>query len=333
MMAKITKGSSLGGCVRYVMTKKDAQLIAANGVLYANYRTIAESFNLQAELNPRLGKKVGHISLNFSAQDKEKIDNAFMRGVAREYMQKMGIADTQYIIVRHNDREHPHCHIVFNRVSNSGKTISDQNDRLRSVKACREITKRHGLYLKETNAKQDVKREQLRGPDKIKYEIHDAIKATLPHCTNWNNLRKQLEKDGISVTYKFKGNTGEKEGVIFRKNDQSFNGSKVDRQFSFSKLDATLNNNAQKLEEVANPKVTATVERQTNAQASTFIPERQSPNYPRPDDNSYRENHSGGTLLGGLFDIQPGLPEDPDDSLLKELRKKKKKKPQIKPRR
>jgi len=333
MMAKITNGSSFGGCVRYVMTKKDARLIAANGVLHANHRTVTESFNLQAELNPRLGKMVGHISLNFSAQDKEKIDNAFMRGVAREYMQKMGIADTQYIIVRHNDREHPHCHIVFNRVSNSGKTISDQNDRLRSVKACRALTEKHGLYLKETDAKQDVKREQLRGPDKIKYEIHDAIKAALPHCTNWNDLRKRLEKDGISVTYKFKGNTGEKEGVIFGKDGQSFNGSKVDRQFSFSKLDATLNDNAQKLKEAGSPKATATEERQTNAQAPTFIPERQSPDYTRPDDNSYRESHSGGTLLGGLFNIQPGPPEDLDDSLLRELRKKKKKKPQIKPRR
>lgn len=164
MMAKITKGSSFGGCVRYVMNKKDARLIAANGVLLGNHTTIAQSMEDQAQMNPRLGKTVGHISLNFSAQDREKVDNAFMLKVAGEYMQKMGIKDTQYIIVRHNDREHPHCHIVFNRVSNSGKTISDQNDRHRSVKACLALTEKYGLYLKTTNAKVDVKREQLRGP-------------------------------------------------------------------------------------------------------------------------------------------------------------------------
>ncbi len=88
---------------------------------------------------------VGHISLNFSAQDTNLISDDFMRQVAGEYMQKMGITDTQFIVVRHNDREHPHCHIVFNRVDNDGRTISDQNDRLRSVRACREITERpHG---------------------------------------------------------------------------------------------------------------------------------------------------------------------------------------------
>ena len=33
-----------------------------------------------------------------------------------------------YIIVRHQDREHPHVHIVFNRIDNNGKSISDRND-------------------------------------------------------------------------------------------------------------------------------------------------------------------------------------------------------------
>ena len=47
-------------------------------------------------------------------------------------MREMKITDTQYIIVRHQDREHPHVHIVFNRIDNSGKTISDRNDMYRN---------------------------------------------------------------------------------------------------------------------------------------------------------------------------------------------------------
>ena len=307
MMAKITKGSDFGGCVRYVMTKKDAKLIAASGVMHANRHTIAESFEAQAEMNPRLGKKVGHISLNFSAQDKDKIDNAFMRAVAREYMQKMKIIDTPYIIVRHNDREHPHCHIVFSRVDNHGKTISDQNDRLRSVKACRAITEKHGLYLKETNAKQDVKREQLRGPDKVKYEIYDAVRTALPHCKSWDDLRKWLNKDGITLTYKFKGSTDQKEGVIFSKDGQSFNGSKVDRNFSFSKLHATLKQNAsQSTVQVQKPSG------DTHSQDQTT--------------SAQRYSHSGKSLLGGLFDIKSGSDYDENEAEARRKKRKKKKK-------
>ncbi|MDA6986961.1 relaxase/mobilization nuclease domain-containing protein, partial [Escherichia coli] len=41
-----------------------------------------------------------------------------------------------YIIVRHQDREHPHVHIVFNRIDNNGKTISDRNDMYRNEQVC-----------------------------------------------------------------------------------------------------------------------------------------------------------------------------------------------------
>ena len=42
--------------------------------------------------------------------------------LAREYMEKTGIKDTQYIIARHHDQKHPHIHIVYNRVDNNGRT-------------------------------------------------------------------------------------------------------------------------------------------------------------------------------------------------------------------
>jgi hypothetical protein len=246
MMAKIVKGSSFGGCVRYVTGKMNAKLLDADGVLLDSKQSIIDSFEAQSQLNPRLGRKVGHISLNFSVQDKNRIGDAFMLKVAGEYMQKMGFVDTQFIVVRHNDREHPHCHIVFNRVDNNGQTISDKNDRLRSVKACREITERHGLYI--ANGKENVNRQQLRDPDSVKYAIYDAVKATLPHCRNWADLEKLLAREDIAVTFKYKGGTDTKQGVIFGKDGFSFNGSKIDRAFSFSKLDTALNANAQRLE-------------------------------------------------------------------------------------
>ena len=50
--------------------------------------------------------------------------DALMTQIAKEYMQKMGITDTQYLLVRHLDQPHPHCHLVYNRVGNNGQTIS-----------------------------------------------------------------------------------------------------------------------------------------------------------------------------------------------------------------
>jgi len=97
------------------------------------------------------------------------MSNDYMRQIALEYLARMGTCDHQFLIVRHHDREHPHCHIVFNRVSNSGKTISDSNERFRSQHICRDITEREGLYI--APGKENIKRNRLREPDKTPYRI------------------------------------------------------------------------------------------------------------------------------------------------------------------
>lgn len=79
-------------------------------------------------MNPDLKNPVGHISLNFHANDKDKVDDQIMVEIAQKYMKKMGIVDTPYIIVRHLDKDYPHCHIMFSRIDNHAETISDKKD-------------------------------------------------------------------------------------------------------------------------------------------------------------------------------------------------------------
>lgn len=43
--------------------------------------------------------------------------------IAKKWMEQMGIRNTQYIIARHHDTKHPHCHLVFNRIDNEGNLI------------------------------------------------------------------------------------------------------------------------------------------------------------------------------------------------------------------
>ena len=198
-------------------------------------KDMVQDFKDQTLLNPRLKNTVGHISLSFSPKDAPRMTDALMTRIAKEYMQKMGITDTQYLLVRHLDQPHPHCHLVYNRVGNNGQTISDRNIKIRNAKVCRELTEKYGLYL--APGKDDVRRERLREPDKTRYEIYDAIKGCLPKCKNWNELEGKLKEQGINVRYKYCGNTNRKQGVLFSKNGFEFSGSKIDRAFSFTKLD------------------------------------------------------------------------------------------------
>ena len=242
MMAKITKGSDFKGVVDYILDKdKNAQVVAYDGLFMENKETIAMSFNAQSQMNGKVTKPVGHIALSFSKEDEPRLTNRVMVGIALEYMERMGIRDTQFFIARHFDKEHPHVHIAFNRIDNNGNTISDRHERLRSTRICKELTKKYGLHM--ANGKENVKRNRLKEPDKTKYELYDILKAEVGRCSNWNVLVTNLKSQGVDVHFSYRGQANEIQGVIFTKNGYCFNGSKVDRRFSYSKIDAALQRN------------------------------------------------------------------------------------------
>ncbi len=248
-------------------------------------------------MNPRVTKVVGHIALSFSKEDAPRLNNAVMAQIAREYMEKMGIRDTQYIIGRHFDREHPHVHIAFNRIDNNGKTISDRNDRFRSERICKELTKKYGLHF--ANGKERVKIDRLREPDKTRYELCQILKTEVGRCGNWNVLVNNLKRQGVEVSFKYKGQTDEIQGVVFTMNGYRFNGSKVDRLFSYSKIDAALRRNNHE--------------------------ERQSIIRPNPDPISSTESKSGNFINDSLGLFAPNnVPEEqqPYDPYLRNKKKK-----------
>ena len=302
MIAKIIKGQDFKGMINYIVDQdKSARLIASCGIRTKSVDAIIQSFEDQAQLNNRVSKPVGHIVLSFAKQDTEKITEGLMVKIAKEYLEKMGITNTQYMIGRHFDKEHPHCHIAFNRINNEGKTISDSNDKYRSEKICKELTRKYDLYF--ANGKEQVKEHRLKEPDKTKYEIYHTLKRETEKAKNWKDLLDRLRREGVDVQFKYKGQTSEIQGVTFEKNGYHFNGSKVDRQFSFSKVDYQLNQN----------EIEANVN-QSQQQYQTSI---------NPVTSTLE---TAASILGGLFDIQPGNGYDENQAeYLRQKRQKNKK--------
>lgn len=244
MIAKIVQGSCFKGAINYVLDKEKAEYLASNGVRLTADRdrnAIIHSFITQAKFNP-ITKPVAHISLDFSAQDKAKLSDDMMLNIALEYLQKMGYKNTQMVAVRHHNTDHPHLHLIINRIGFDGKRISDQNERIRNMKVCKELTEKHGLYF--SSGKENVKRHRLREPEKTKYDIYDSLVKNVPLSKSWAELERRLRADGIEVGFKTKGSTSQIEGVKFMANNLSFNGSKVDVRFSYSKIDFALRQNA-----------------------------------------------------------------------------------------
>ena len=72
MIGKQTKGTSFGGCVRYVLKEEKSKLLEAVGV-EGTPEQMAEQFELQALLNDKVKNIVGHTSLNFSPEDSARL--------------------------------------------------------------------------------------------------------------------------------------------------------------------------------------------------------------------------------------------------------------------
>lgn len=237
MIGKLKKGSSFGGCIRYVTGKDEAKILASDGVLLGTNAEIVQSFELQRQLNPRIKKPVGHIALSFKLEYKPRLTDEFMAKIAIEYMQMMGITDTQFIIVRHHNTDNPHCHVVYNRINNEGKLISDRNDYRRNEQVTKALKSRYGLTYGTDKSKTNTRK--LRNAERAKYEIHNVVKDVLKAAGSWQKFKNELAKQGVhlELVYKDKEQTKVK-GIRFCKDGYSFKGTQISRDYSFGKLNA-----------------------------------------------------------------------------------------------
>ena len=240
MIGKIVTGKSFGGAVEYVLKKEKARLLESDGVDTESIQTIIDDFNFQRKARREIAKVVGHISLSFHRDDAPKLTDERMRELAAAYMERMGIVDTQYIVARHNDTEHPHLHIIYNRVKYDRTLVADKNERRRNVKVCKQLKRQYNLTF--SNGKEHVKTERLHGADKVRQEVFDMITRILPKCDRIADLSAKLKRQGNVVQFVHRGNDPKKavQGVTFTKDGLTFKGSQVDRKFSYAGLSKTI---------------------------------------------------------------------------------------------
>lgn len=130
------------------INKEDGRVLATNKIFNdgsgkINIHRVFEDFKSRMPAHITTEKPMMHISLNPHPDDRLSEDQYTQ--LAREYMEKMGFGEMPYIIVKHQDIERHHIHIVALRVKPDGTPISDQNNFYHSKDICRELEKKYGL--------------------------------------------------------------------------------------------------------------------------------------------------------------------------------------------
>ena len=218
--------------------KPGAEVLEAEGVRGYNYKLMSDDFLRQAEDRPSKTQACFHAALSFVPGKKPAEE--LMVEIARKYLEKLGISDTQFAITKHTDKAHLHLHIIANMVDNRGEPIKDSWIGLKGKRVAQALTKAYNLISAEGKNLAQTNLEALSHAEGNRYKIYMAIMECLPSCRNLDELAVQLKKEDIETIFKYKGQTQERQGIGFKLGEDCFKGSKVDRKFSLANLEKTL---------------------------------------------------------------------------------------------
>ena len=244
MVAKITIGSSLFGAIKYNADKVNegkGQLLDTNRVYNAGNGKVdvaqtLRDFERWMPLKTKTEKPVLHVSLNPHPED--KLTDGDLTAIAREYMERMGYGDQPYIIVKHEDIDRHHIHIVSVRVNEQGRCIDKSFNFPRSKRITRDIEKEYGLHpADKKQERQTVNPLHPVNPQDgdIKKQVGNTVKAVFStyQFQTIGELRALLSLYNITVE-EVRGNVrgGDYNGLVYSVINN--NGEKVGNPFKSS---------------------------------------------------------------------------------------------------
>jgi hypothetical protein len=136
-------GGGFRGSLEYITNHEKGYLIDKN-MAGNTPRSLAAEFGRVRELRPNLKKAVYHVSL--SVRTNEQINDHLWGEIARKYLKGMGFENNQYVVYKHTDTDHPHIHIVANRITYDGLVVSDSKNYQRSEGILRSLEKEFNLH-------------------------------------------------------------------------------------------------------------------------------------------------------------------------------------------
>lgn len=238
MIGKIKKGASFAGLQDY-MAKDGHEVIALDNLASTIPEDAAREMEVAASVSRRTQKPVLHLMASYDPADPEPT-NQQMHEDAREILAGLGLTDHQAVIVRHNDTDHPHMHIMVNRVGPDGKTASDSQSYARVEASLRQIEARRGLTPNlGRHAPDPATGKRMEGHrnsrDPRQHEAPPAVRTALAEAQSWPDLKQRLADTGwkIETTQK----RGQKAGaILIGPQGQKIAAGRIDRNATMSRL-------------------------------------------------------------------------------------------------
>lgn len=258
MKSKIKRGKGFKCCLQYIFSlKKDKEdkpapdFICSN-MFGENIKELTQEFTQTRNIRPDIDKPVWHTSLSLTPEE-EKLGPEKWQEIAENYLEKMGfdLANNQYVVVRHNDTEKDHIHILANRVGLDGTVWAGKFEALNSIDVCQELEKSHGLTITKgldrsdkpdvkTPTKEEIEMGLREGSRPPRIVLQDTITEAMADKPDTASFLERMETAGITVAFN-KASTGRISGVSFGYAGIHFKGSQLGKKFGWNKIAEVLN--------------------------------------------------------------------------------------------
>lgn len=271
MIAKTSLGKGAGGAVEYnlfaseknALSRRSPERVLRGTILDSNGVAITleeprripgqveRAFREDALLNSRCEKLVWHQSFSFDPSEQEQATDALMRQIARGFLREFGMEGHRYVVIRHDDKPHPHFHVVASRIHpETGRVATDRYNYVRNERFSRRMEQEHGLLHYCHRQRQRVREgaavappaersvERPQEPRSDKASLVAWLRAELPgqlhRARSLTDLQKNLRAEGIRVEIG--------RGIRFRLGESALvvKGSEVGRAYALAGIQAQL---------------------------------------------------------------------------------------------
>ncbi len=196
-----------------------------------------------ADENPRVEVPVYHLTINFDPND--PVTPAEMQAVADRVLRDLGLAEHQALMVAHQDRAHPHVHIMVNRVHpETGAAWERWQDRPRIERTLRELEQELGLRqvagrLYQLEGQEPPEPARLTSGERRQAQrtgepaLPDRVRTHLPElraARSWAELQETLAAHGLRLERKG-------QGLVITDGTHQVKASRVARDLSLRRLE------------------------------------------------------------------------------------------------
>jgi hypothetical protein len=155
---------------------------------------------------PRVEMYTYHTSLSFHPS--EKISDEKILSIAKDYMEASGLNNSQHMIFRHHDTEHPHVHILANMINYEGQKLNSFHCYKNNMRIVEALEKKYELVRtahehaeKRSPSKQELEMIVKSGRASEKMVLQEMLADNLKQSADLDVFIRQCQKQQVEISF------------------------------------------------------------------------------------------------------------------------------------